>query len=35
MLEYLEDLEVNTFEILNTSLHTFTQDKYNEEKDLI
>ena len=27
MLEYLEDLEVNTFGIFNTSLHTFTHDK--------
>ena len=27
LLEYLKDLEVNTFEIFNTSLHTFTHDK--------
>ena len=29
LLEYLEDLEVDAFEIFNTSLHTFTQRKIN------
>ena len=32
LLEYLEDLEVHTFEIFNTSLDTFTRGKKNDEK---